>query len=315
MQAKYSILRNQKNENIGDVMTLKQLEAFYWAATCDSFAVAAVRLNVSVSSLSKRISELEQVLSGALFDRTNRRAVLTALGEDMLPHAQALLRDVDQFRMRANSNLSLTGRCRFGVGELTALTWLPSMMSAIQDSHPDLWVEPMVDIGASLEQGLESGELDFAIISGPSTRTAIASHVIGHAQFQWVTSACANDELRPTALADNTLITQSRGAGTVRMLDEWLTARGATVGRQMGCQNIGGIANLIAGGMGIGFLPAAWAEKLIQKGLLLPLKHFPALQPLPYAFHWRRDDTRPMVRKLRDIAAAQIHFSAPPALS
>ena len=43
-------------------MTLKQLEAFYWAATCASFAVAAERLHLSVSSLSKRIAELEEAL-------------------------------------------------------------------------------------------------------------------------------------------------------------------------------------------------------------------------------------------------------------
>ncbi|POM21335.1 hypothetical protein CSX04_02771 [Burkholderia cepacia] len=41
--------------------TLKQLDAFYWAATCANFSTAAQRLHLSVSSLSKRINELEQV--------------------------------------------------------------------------------------------------------------------------------------------------------------------------------------------------------------------------------------------------------------
>ncbi|MGU4703868.1 LysR family transcriptional regulator, partial [Burkholderia cepacia] len=42
--------------------TLKQLDAFYWAATCANFSTAAQRLHLSVSSLSKRINELEQVV-------------------------------------------------------------------------------------------------------------------------------------------------------------------------------------------------------------------------------------------------------------
>ena len=54
-------------------MTLKQLEAFYWAATCASFAVAAERLHLSVSSLSKRIAELE-ALGQLLFDRSGHKA-------------------------------------------------------------------------------------------------------------------------------------------------------------------------------------------------------------------------------------------------
>jgi len=295
-------------------MTFKQLEAFYWAATCQSFAVAADRLNISVSSLSKRISEFESVLNGELFDRSTRHMNLTATGEELLPHARALLRDVDQFRMRASSSLSLSGRCRFGVGELTALTWLSPMMSSISRKHPGLWVEPIVDVGEQLERGLESGELDFAIISGPSTRAAISSHVIGYADFTWVASVQSVAQLTPSDLGNTTLITLPKGAGTVRLLDEWLTARHVTVGRQMVCQSIGGIASLIAGGIGIGFLPAAWAQALISKGLLRHLKEFPPLEPLPYAFHWRRDDSRPMMDNLREIASDEINFCAPPSL-
>ncbi|WP_152412401.1 LysR family transcriptional regulator, partial [Yersinia pestis] len=33
-------------------MTLKQLEAFYWAARCSNFSIAAERLHISISSLS-----------------------------------------------------------------------------------------------------------------------------------------------------------------------------------------------------------------------------------------------------------------------
>ncbi|MDQ6217597.1 LysR family transcriptional regulator, partial [Achromobacter insolitus] len=72
-------------------MTLKQLEAFYWAATCASFAVAAERLHLSVSSLSKRITELEEGLGQSLFDRSGHKAVLTDVGQRLLPQARDLL--------------------------------------------------------------------------------------------------------------------------------------------------------------------------------------------------------------------------------
>src|SRR3989344_5463257 len=57
--------------------SVKQLEAFWWAATCANFATAAERVHLSVSSLSKRISELESTLGQSLFDRSGHRAVLT----------------------------------------------------------------------------------------------------------------------------------------------------------------------------------------------------------------------------------------------
>ena len=84
-------------------MTLKQLEAFYWAATCKNFAIAANRLNISVSSLSKRIGELEASIGADLFSRSARSATLTALGEQLVPHAKDLLRNADQFMQQALS--------------------------------------------------------------------------------------------------------------------------------------------------------------------------------------------------------------------
>src|SRR5574343_538717 len=66
-------------------MTLKQLEAFYWAASCATFAMAAERVHLSVSSLSKRIAELEASLGQVLFDRAGHRAALTEAGTRLLP--------------------------------------------------------------------------------------------------------------------------------------------------------------------------------------------------------------------------------------
>ena len=48
--------------------SIKQLDAFWWAATSANFVTAAERLNLSVSSLSKRISGLESLLGETLFD-------------------------------------------------------------------------------------------------------------------------------------------------------------------------------------------------------------------------------------------------------
>src|SRR6478609_1569405 len=169
-------------------MTLKQLEAFYWAATCKNFAIAANRLNISVSSLSKRIGELESSIGAELFSRSARSATLTALGEQLVPHAKDLLRNADQFMQQASNNLTYSGRCRFGAGELTSITWMPRLIEEIQRAHPNLLVEPYVGVGELVERGLEEGDLDFAVIAGPSSRASIASHLIGSAAFEWVAS-------------------------------------------------------------------------------------------------------------------------------
>lgn len=298
-------------------MTLKQLEAFYWAATCRNFAVAANRLSISVSSLSKRIGELEASLGAALFNRSARSATLTPLGEHLLPHARELLRGADHFLQQAGTQLSYAGRCRFGVGELTSLTWMPRLIEAIQQAHPNLLVEPFAGVGQLVEDGLENGELDFAIIAGPSSRPAVASSRIGQAEFGWVAAPRAlgrRQRVRPAQLADMTLVTLPQNSGVIRILDDWLAAHHVAPGRAMNCNSWGAVAGMIRQGLGVGFLPTAWAEVLCRRGELVMLADFPPLNPLQYTFQRRRDDTRPMLDDMRKLAAKLIDFHAPSCL-
>jgi DNA-binding transcriptional LysR family regulator len=297
-------------------VTLKQLEAFYWAATCASFAIAASRLNISVSSLSKRISELEVSLGTELFNRSGRAASLTTVGQQLLPHARDLLSHAGRFLSLAKSNSALEGRCRFGAGELTGLTWLPRLVEELQQAHPLLLVEPSVGVGQVIEERLAEGDLDFALIAGPSTRTSISSQIIGQAEFVWVSrpdllAATDPAKLQPQKLVDTVLISLPATAGTVRILDDWLADHQVSPGRLLPCENWGAIAGLIVQGLGVGFLPKAWAQALVSRGLLVELPKFPPLRPLQYTFQWRRDDNRALIEQCRLIASESIDFHAP----
>ena len=299
-------------------MTLKQLEAFYWAATCASFAVAAQRLHLSLSSLSKRIAELESSLGQSLFDRSGHRAALTDAGSHLLPQARQLLQAAEAVRQSVAQRTGLHGVCRFGVGELTALTWLPRLVRRMQQQHPGLLPEPSVDIGEVLERRVEAGELDFAIVAGRSSRSGIASVPVAQALFAWCAAPALVGRTRtlsPALLADHALVTLPTGAGTTRIVDDWLAAQaGLPPPRRLSCNHWGGVAGMLVEGAGIGLLPQAWARALQRRGALRVLKATPALAPLPYAFQWRRDDARPVVAAMRQLAQASADFSVAGAL-
>ena len=149
-------------------VTLKQLEAFYWATTLGTFSAAAGRLHVTQSSLSKRIAELEANIGHALFDRSTQRAKLTGAGEALLPHAQRML-DVEQaIRQGLQIHGELHGSCRLGISELSATTRFPSWVRRVHAEHPGVELKPQVGLGKTLERLVERGELDFAVVTGRS---------------------------------------------------------------------------------------------------------------------------------------------------
>jgi DNA-binding transcriptional LysR family regulator len=293
-------------------MTLKQLEAFYWAATCSSFAMAAERVHLSVSSLSKRIAELEASLGQVLFDRAGHRATLTEAGTRLLPLAGALLQQADRLHQEMGSTPGLRGPCRLGVGELTALTWLPRLVAAIASTHPDLEVRVHVDVGAALAERLDRGELDVAVIAGPASRSALTAVPIAQAAFAW----CARPEvaasvrtMNAAALQVHPLVTLPPGSGITQPIDDWLRQTGAQPVRRLHCNHWGAIAGLLAHSGGIGLLPLGWAKSLHRRGVLRQIKSPVPLGLLDYGLHHRRDDLRPLVGALREIAAREADFA------
>ncbi|WP_420473481.1 LysR family transcriptional regulator [Noviherbaspirillum sp. ST9] len=298
-------------------MTLKQLEAFYWAATCASFAMAAERLHVTTSSLSKRLVELEESLGVALFDRSGHKAALTDAGERLLPRASQMLLAAEETRKSVAADARVAGRCLFGVGEFSALTWLPQLASRVSHRFPDLRLEPHVDIGRVLDERLRNGELDCAVIAGRSPHPSIASHTVGKAHFVWAASpalAGKSTKLTEKMLRDHPLVTLPQGAGTSRVLDEWLLATDIDPAYRLSCNSWGAIAGLLIEGTGVGFLPESWARSLARRGELRVLQGMPALSPLAYTFQKRRNDERPLLAEMLGAVRATIDFARPPRL-
>jgi DNA-binding transcriptional LysR family regulator len=82
-------------------LTLDQLRLFVSVVEEGSFSAAGRQLNRVQSAVSQGISNLEEALGVALFDRTGRLPKLTASGQSLLLDAQRIFTQVSQLRTRA----------------------------------------------------------------------------------------------------------------------------------------------------------------------------------------------------------------------
>lgn len=295
-------------------MTLKQLEAFYWAATLGTFAVAAQRLHVTQSSLSKRIAELEADLGLRLFDRNSRRATLTAAGEVLLQKAGTML----EFEREIRSSLGaqdqvVRGVCRFGLTELAATTWFPAFAARLEQGYPDLVLEPTVALSRPLELAVVRGELDVASIAGPVGAPEAQSRPLGDIEFVWTSS--------PSRLRRRTVLTRQhfethpvinnpQDSGLSAAFSAWARANEIHVGKTIQCNSRAAIIALTIAGAGISFQPRDYVQPLFEHGLLVPLDLEPPMPRQPYNLVWRRDDDRPLVRTIVALVQDEADFGA-----
>lgn len=295
-------------------MTLRQLEAFFWAASSPSFAAAAQRLHLTVSSLSKRLGELESSLGQPLFDRSGHRAVLTPLGERLLPEASDLLQRAQRLRQAAGGPQGLQGRCRIGAGELSSITWLPGWVQALTLAHPALQIEVEVAVGEVLAERLLAGSLDLAVIAGPARRPELSGIALGAARFALCASprlARSIGQVDAASLPGQTLVSLSRGSGVTQILDDWLDRTAARPRQTLTSSQWGLVAGLVAGGAGIGILPAGLAQALERRRKVRVLASSQPLAQLAYSAQCRHGDPRPLVSMLRETCRAAVDFDLP----
>jgi LysR family transcriptional activator of dmlA len=132
----------------------EDLRVFVAVVRKGGFAAAAEELGMSPAYVSKRIGVLEDLLGVRLFQRTTRRVVITADGEQVYARAQAILEQLDDLvdevseRRRAPSGM-LRICSSFGFGRKLVAPAIAQLAA----SHPGLQIrfevfDRMVDIVA-----------------------------------------------------------------------------------------------------------------------------------------------------------------------
>lgn len=293
--------------------SLKQIEAFYWAARLGGFSEAARHLNLAQSTVSKRIIELEAVIGDSLFDRTNQILRLTRSGEASLALAAEMLALESRFREAAGGSATFTGTFRFGVTELVALTWLPKLIVAMKQAYPNIVPIPEVAASVDLFGKLERSELDLVIGLDPPQSAELTHTALDSVQLEWVSAPGFGPEGDVVALADMArypILTQTHGSGLQRLVVDWAAANGLRVRQSVQSNSLNVLAALAAAGMGVTFLTASYFEREIALGHLRIIKTEPPLPRLRYHAVHRSSDIWPVPARIAEIARSCCDFKA-----
>lgn len=151
-------------------MELYQLEYFLEAARQKHFTRAAARLNLAQAALSEQIRKLEVELGTPLFQRGRRESVLTAAGETLREHAEALVEREAAARRAVAEVVGLRGgRVTLGTVPSVGACVLPGVVEAFRERHP--LVELVLFEGTSelVAQWVESGRVEFGLVQMPAS--------------------------------------------------------------------------------------------------------------------------------------------------
>ncbi len=151
---------------------------FLEVVRCGSLGLAAQRLHVAGSAISRQIAWLENALGTPLFERRPRGMVPTAAGELLAAYARRCSLEAERTLedIQALSGLR-AGRVRLVATEGFAGDFPPAAIGAFQRQHPgvriELSVQPPAQVGAAVRRG--DADLGLTFSRTPEPDVAVAS--------------------------------------------------------------------------------------------------------------------------------------------
>lgn len=140
------------------------LKYFDETARQGSIRKAALVLNVSSTSVNRKILSVEESLGVRLFDRTPEGVELTAMGAILLEHCRKVLHDYERAKVLMDDMRDLrTGHITIHTMDSMAVTALPRAMNEFARKYPDISISVTTAQPEEVVQAVASGDAEIGI--------------------------------------------------------------------------------------------------------------------------------------------------------
>ncbi len=289
---------------------LDALVVFAKVVEANSFSKAARRLNMPVSTVSRKLAELEDRLGVRLLERSTRNLRLTDLGAEILEHAMRsaeLSEAVDNLVSNQLSNVC--GTLRLSAPPSISDTLVGPLASAFQASYPNVRIQVLVT-DRMVDHIAEGVDLAFRL-GVMKDSTLVARKVLTYRHRLVASPAYLRSRTpprRPQDLLDHRLIAFShrKPQSTWTFRHVVGNREGETLAFQpyLSMNDFAGLVPALLAGGGIGDLPPIVQPGLVRDGRLvevMPDWRFPAFD-LSIVHLGNRHISRP-VRVFKEFAA------------
>jgi DNA-binding transcriptional LysR family regulator len=150
-------------------MDINTLKAFVAVAETNSFSLAAERVFLTQSAVSKRIAALEGELGVKLFDRIGKTTSLNEAGHKLLPRAINMLQEMEDIQ-RSISNLSgdVAGNLTMGISHHIGLHRIPPILRKFRQQHPNVHFDIRFLGSEAACHAVAQGKLELGIVTLPT---------------------------------------------------------------------------------------------------------------------------------------------------
>ncbi len=255
-------------------MDLTQLRAMLAIAETASVTRAADILHVVQPAISRQLKLLEEELGVALFDRERHGMVLTPAGRRFAESARRALLELDTAKAAISPrSQTIAGYVVVGFFPSAADQLVSSLMGRVRQSYPNVQVRSYISYLSDLEQALEKGEVDLALVYVQDESSArFPREALLEESLYLVGAPDAELDMdKPVSLAqirEVPLILPARPHAVREMVDRECAASGVTLNITAETRSMDVQKGLIKSGVGLSILSGFVVAEDVKHGLL-----------------------------------------------
>ncbi len=261
-------------------MIFDTLRLFRDIAQTRSFSEGARLNDISQSSASQQIQELERNLSVTLIDRTTRPLVLTGAGKlyldlcrDVLRRDQEFHAALDQLKTHVDGTVRVAAIYSVGLSEMSELE------QEFSRRHPGARLEVEYLRPEKVYEAVATDRADLGLMSYAEGSREVT--VLPWREEEMVVAVAPShpladrDEVLPTALEGADFVSFDPDLPIRRDVDRFLREHDVTVHVVLHFDNLQMIKEAVAHGVGVSIMPARVMREEVARGRLVPIRLIP----------------------------------------
>lgn len=280
------------------VISIKQLNYALAAEKTLHFKKAAELCNISQSALSTALTELEKQLGIQIFERDNKKVLVTPMGKEVLERARKIMLQVDDLQHLADSQKNpLSFPLSVGVIPTIAPYLLPKVFPVLNKEHPQAQLNIVEEQSHVLVDMVRKGEIDTAILALPYACEGLLTMEFWEEDFYWVAltgdkyteqAEITSDELNQS----NLMLLKDGHCLKDHILDACKLPE-QTANHGFGATSLNTLIQMVMGKLGTTLIPEMALDQLIKQNRKLSAVHLNEQGPhRRIAFIFRPNYTR-----------------------
>ena len=236
------------------------LRLFCAIARSGSITKGAEECNLALSAASRRISDFEETVGTALFERSAKGVSLTQAGHVVIQHALRLFQGFEQLSNELSEySKGMKGHVRLWANMSALTEFLPAALSSFLNKHPEIQVEVEEQLSGDIVRALHEGFADIGVFADGTITTDLDTKILCQDELfvvcaqQHPISTYPSIEFKECLKHD--FVGLNRGSSLLELTLRNAEKLGLQMKLRVQVRSYNAMCEMIAANLGIGILP------------------------------------------------------------